>query len=994
MHRSTMSEKMKRKFGSCTGCSSCMKRCPVHAVSMSKNPEGFWEAYVDEELCIDCGLCKEVCHLEVDRCKPKDTETVYYAAFSRDLDSVRQSSSGGIFYELCKKNLGDSGVVYGAVQKSVFQVVHQRGASLEDIELFRRSKYLESSMENCYEEARQDLEEGRKVLFSGVGCQIAGLYSYLQKEYENLFTCEVVCHGIPSYLAYEKYLAEKGARFKSPVCGINFRDKSLGWRDNAICEYFEDGRKDISYSNTHPLHSLYLKGINMKEHCASCRYATLPRIADVTLADFWQYDGGLWEKNSNKGISLIAVNSEKGSQLLKGIEASIYLEKAEQKTALESCRHMSHSPILHESQPVFMKLVQEMGFHFAAKICTDFEAVIDEARLYKMQEVNLEKILSVFWMDEQEVIYVADDNHRPQGIITWGRFLRSYLKNEEWINYDFQKAVLSENCAEEMQKIFTANPVIHRIPVMSPDGVLLFEVRNQKGTNIYLKSMLGYMRPFLRLYCRGTEVYFIKRPDLRSDYGYTEDEKERIDKEMSFPKLSEEIEKNEAVLKTLLKDKFSYRYVQELRKIPQITVRNGRYQHIDFKSEYINVVNGCRKTSCQPKEYEYTIHMYGRCGVFGYAVEDEDTLPSALQHLFTRTGQNVRVVNHGLWGADNEKIMRNLWVDIGEDVIAKNDKVVLYMDYLPYMDELLNLNLYIKDSTQPFYEFMKDKSVFYDRPGHMTAEGYKFMAEWMYPFVTRKDSLCIDEEKKKDFERFLSCVEQLEDKYGEEQDDSYEAELVNYLSKIERDFFNERRMRASADICADKETGAIVMNCNPFTKGHRYLIETSAKEVETLMVFVLEEDKSYFSFQDRFWMVKEGTKDLENVYVFPSGRFMISSMTFPEYFIKEQAQEIKINPAADVEIFAGKIAPRFHISVRFAGTEPRDKVTDQYNDALREILPRYGIEFREIKRLEQKGQAVTATAVRRMLKQGDFEGLRALVPESTYGCLKRRGFIC
>ena len=140
-------------------------------------------------------------------------------------------------------------------------------------------------------------------------------------------------------------------------------------------------------------------------------------------------------------------------------------------------------------------------------------------------------------------------------------------------------------------------------------------------------------------------------------------------------------------------------------------------------------------------------------------------------------------------------------------------------------------------------------------------------------------------------------------------------------------------------------------------------------------------------------MVKEGTKDLKNVRVLSGGRFMISALTFPEYFIKEQAQEAEINPAMDVKIFAEQIAPRLNISVRFAGTEPWDKVTDQYNDMLRDILPNYGIEFREIERFEHKGRVVTATEVRKLLEQGKTERIKELVPESTYDCLKEQGYL-
>lgn len=973
----------------CTGCTACMNICPDKAIRMLRNEDGFWEPYADEKKCSGCGMCKKVCHLESHNLILNSDEPVYFAAFSKDRDNVEQSSSGGIFYEICKSIFNQSGIVYGAVQKSVYEVMHYRGITLEHAARFRRSKYLESNLDTSFKETEQDLIEGKKVLFSGVGCQIAGLYSYLQRDYENLYTCEVVCHGIPSYLVYRKYLAEKSRQCGAAICEINFRDKSLGWRGNSICECFESGRKDITLSNSHLLHVTYLKGMNMRKCCGFCQYAHIPRTADITLADFWQYKGKLAKKNTDTGISLIAVNNGKGRQLLREIEKSIYLEQVDKKYALESCRHMNHSPILHKNRPIFMKLIKKTSFHFAAEICTSFGAVIDESEVCKIQDVNPENILSVFWRDEREMIYILDKENKPQGIITCGNFIQNYMKEKEWVNSDFQKVVISEDCVEEIREIFEKYPVINRIPIIDQEGKLLFEVRREGiEPTSRLKDMLKSIKPFLQMGCRGIEMYFIKRPDLLQDYAYTAAEKEQIERELSFPVLSEDIETNEMLLRSLLKEKFSYTYLQELRKIPQIVEKNGRYQHIDQVSEYINVVNGCRKTFYQPKEYNHTIHMYGRCGVFGYAVEDADTMASALQHLLVKAGRKIRVVNHGLWGADNEKILHNLSLDIDEGVIKQNDQVVLYMDYLPYMEQIRNLNMHIYDSTCSFHKFIQNKTVFYDRPGHMTAEGYLYMADYIYGCMKQSERLQINKDERQDLYRFLSYAERT--KEMDEKNGSYNGELEEYLFEIEKKIsFNGD---CNKNICQNKKTGAIVMNCNPFTKGHRYLIEESAKEVDILLIFVLEEEQSFFSFQDRFRMVEEGTKDLENVYVFPGGKFMISALTFPEYFIKEQIQEAIINPIMDVQIFAKQIAPRLHISVRFAGTEPEDKVTDQYNDTLREILPCYGIQFREVKRLEQGGRTVTATEVRKRIVEGENEGLKELIPKSTYDYLEERGF--
>ncbi len=180
------------------------------------------------------------------------------------------------------------------------------------------------------------------------------------------------------------------------------------------------------------------------------------------------------------------------------------------------------------------------------------------------------------------------------------------------------------------------------------------------------------------------------------------------------------------------------------------------------------------------------------------------------------------------------------------------------------------------------------------------------------------------------------------------------------------------------------------MNCNPFTLGHRYLIEYAAKKVDKLYVFVVEENKSFFPFKDRFELVKNGTEDLQNVVVIPSGQFIISSLTFQQYFEKGENQDVTVDASDDLEIFAKQIAPSLHINVRFAGEEPLDNVTRQYNSSMRSILPQYGIAFEEIPRKTQGEEVISASRVRKLLAEKDFEAIAELVPETTLKYLKEK----
>lgn len=191
----------------------------------------------------------------------------------------------------------------------------------------------------------------------------------------------------------------------------------------------------------------------------------------------------------------------------------------------------------------------------------------------------------------------------------------------------------------------------------------------------------------------------------------------------------------------------------------------------------------------------------------------------------------------------------------------------------------------------------------------------------------------------------------------------------------------------------DGIVGAAVMNCNPFTKGHRYLIETAAKECDRLYVFVLSEDKSYFCAEDRMAMVKLGTQDLPNVTVLPTGPYLISSATFPTYFLKDRENAEQIHCLLDIEIFCNHYVPKFGITRRYVGTEPLSPMTNQYNEALRQFLPEKGISFHEIERLEQSEIPVSASGVRAALEAEDFDTLKKLVPLTTYEYLKTKGFV-
>ena len=191
------------------------------------------------------------------------------------------------------------------------------------------------------------------------------------------------------------------------------------------------------------------------------------------------------------------------------------------------------------------------------------------------------------------------------------------------------------------------------------------------------------------------------------------------------------------------------------------------------------------------------------------------------------------------------------------------------------------------------------------------------------------------------------------------------------------------KLKKEYNIDDNKEYAALVMNCNPFTLGHRYIVETAAKENENVIIFVVEEDKSVFSFKTRFKLIKEGTKDLKNVVVIPAGEYIISSATFPNYFLKKNDDALKEYTKIDCNIFGKYFVPTFNIVKRYVGTEPHCEVTNIYNETIQEVLPKYNVEVKLINRKEVESDAISASRVRNLLKEGNFEGVKNLVPKTT-----------
>ena len=308
----------------CTGCNVCISSCPKDAIVSKINELGFWYPQVDSSLCVDCGICKDKCPVYGEKVNNCFDEPVAYAGWNRDENVRKKSSSGGIFTAIAELVINNKGVVYGAAYTKEFSVEHIRVETIEDISKVRGSKYVQSYISTeIYRNIEKDLRTGREVLFSGTPCQTAAVNSRFGN-YKNLLTVDVICHGVPSPYAWQKYLSEISRIGK--IENINMRDKSHGW-NNMHMSVLVGSRKLDNWFNDSLWGKSFLANLFLRNSCYSCEFKEYKRCSDVSLGDFWDAVRGTHMEydDDDKGTSVVLVNSDKGHHILSELK-NCYLD--------------------------------------------------------------------------------------------------------------------------------------------------------------------------------------------------------------------------------------------------------------------------------------------------------------------------------------------------------------------------------------------------------------------------------------------------------------------------------------------------------------------------------------------------------------------------------------------------------------------------------------------------------------------------------------------
>lgn len=352
----------------CCGCYACATICPTHCITFEEDWEGFWYPKIEKEKCVGCKLCMQTCPTQKLKREKLYTAPIAYGAMNKNEDLRLKSSSGGVFCLLAKKVLEQHGVVFGAAFDSGFRnVQHIYVEQLTDLEKLYGSKYIQSKIGNCYEEAEAFLKNGRSVLFTGTPCQIEGLKAFLKKDYDLLYCMDLVCHGVPSPKVWRKYLDYQERLAEGQVTGIQMRSKPAGWKKFAITISMSSGKQYQASASEDLYMRSFLQNICLRPSCAECHFKGLNRTSDITVADFWGVQKIAPTLDDDKGTSLVLIHSAKGQELFDLVSNNLRWQRTQTEVAISENSAASISVTAHPKRSSFFNDLEKVEFPVLVK---------------------------------------------------------------------------------------------------------------------------------------------------------------------------------------------------------------------------------------------------------------------------------------------------------------------------------------------------------------------------------------------------------------------------------------------------------------------------------------------------------------------------------------------------------------------------------------------------------------------------------------------------
>lgn len=354
----------------CCGCTACEKVCPTHAIKMSPDNEGFLYPHVDNQICVECGLCNQVCPFGQHKDNKEKIPLGVYG-FKHKSNEVRiLSSSGGAFTAIANMVLEKKGVVYGCAFNDKYEAVHIRITTCQALERIRKSKYVQSRLDDIFLQVQADLEEEKYVLFTGTACQVAGLSKYIeQKKISNktLLCCDIICHGVPSPLIWKEYIEYQRAQLGGMIQSVCFREKNShgGWTP-LVMQIRTTEKVYKKQSDSDPFYRLFFDHYILRPCCHECPFTNFSRPSDITIADFW----GIEKANSgfadSLGVSLLLVNSEKGASVFNYIKEDNDIYQSNIQECLQP--NLQQPTAINPQREQFWNVYYEQGFLAAMKM--------------------------------------------------------------------------------------------------------------------------------------------------------------------------------------------------------------------------------------------------------------------------------------------------------------------------------------------------------------------------------------------------------------------------------------------------------------------------------------------------------------------------------------------------------------------------------------------------------------------------------------------------
>lgn len=346
----------------CVGCRSCEQSCPQKCIAIEENSEGFLYPVIQEADCVKCGICLKKCPISKEIAKKREPLEAF-ALKAKDIEFLRNSASGGASDLAVSAILDRGGYVYGAAYDENNGVCHIEVSDEEGRKKIQSSKYVQSDLRDTFSKAKARLETGTPVLFTGTPCQIAGLYSFLGKNYENLYTIDLICHGVPSPRFLKKYFEYQEKKLNEQIVSFNFRSKDKrGWGTQYLLKTKTKTKTKTKILALDKYGKHFMDGDCYRESCYRCRYTNLNRPGDLTVGDFWGVHQSHPEFFSPDGVSTVLVNTETGGNLLDAMRCKADVLPITMDAAVLKQRNLKQPTVRNEERNTFYTEMNSENF--------------------------------------------------------------------------------------------------------------------------------------------------------------------------------------------------------------------------------------------------------------------------------------------------------------------------------------------------------------------------------------------------------------------------------------------------------------------------------------------------------------------------------------------------------------------------------------------------------------------------------------------------------